>query len=202
VTLGRSIVLLLLSLVVLAASVAANRSGDARNGAETRAGVPDAQPRPLEVGPSEWLAIPAPDVPFVTVHGEAVRLSEYRGRVVLLNFWGTWCPPCRVEIPHLVQAQQRLIDLGGTIVAPAVGSGSPEEILEFAAGAGINYPIWIVSDAVAVTRFGAPGYPFTMLIGPDGIVRRTYIGPQTEDVLLTDVELLLSGASSEPSAGG
>jgi hypothetical protein len=105
-----------------------------------------------------------------------------------------------VEIPHLVQVQEKLAELGGTIIAPAVGSGSPEEILAFAAEAGINYPIWIVSDAVAVTRFGAPGYPFTMLIGPDGVVRRTYIGPQTENVLLRDVESLLSGGKESDSA--
>jgi len=119
----------------------------------------------------------------------------------LLNFWGTWCPPCRVEIPHLVRTQEKLAELGGTVIAPAVGSGSPEEILAFAAEAGINYPIWIVSDAVAVTRFGAPGYPFTMLIGPDGVVRRTYIGPQTEETLLLDVRLLLAGEEQGRPAG-
>ena len=199
-TLRRSLVLLAVSLVLLAVSVAAYRpagTSDARSeaGTETRG------PRPLEVGPSDWLEIPAPDVEMVSVDGSAVRLSDYRGQVVLLNFWGTWCPPCRVEIPHLVRAQEKLAELGGTVIAPAVGSGSPQEILAFAADAGINYPIWIVSDAVAVTRFGAPGYPFTMLIGPDGVVRRTYIGPQTEETLLLDVRLLLAGEERGRPAG-
>jgi peroxiredoxin len=200
VTLRRSLVLLATSLVVLAISVAAYRAdgpsaSSAASGTETRG------PRPLEVGPSEWLEIPAPDVELMTVSGSPVRLSDYRGQVVLLNFWGTWCPPCRVEIPHLVRTQEKLAELGGTVIAPAVGSGSPEEILAFAAEAGINYPIWIVSDAVAVTRFGAPGYPFTMLIGPDGVVRRTYIGPQTEETLLLDVRLLLAGEEQGRPAG-
>jgi hypothetical protein len=92
--------------------------------------------------------------------------------------------------------------MGGTVIAPAVGSGAAEDILSFAAEAGINYPIWIVSEAVAVTRFGAPGYPFTMLIGPDGVIRRTYIGPQTEDTLLLDVRLLLAGEGQERPATG
>lgn len=191
-TLRRSLLLLALSLVLLVASVTANRGGGPTE-SRVGSGAETPGPRPLEAGPSDWLEIPAPDVEFVSVSGSAVRLSEYRGQVVLLNFWGTWCPPCRVEIPHLVRAQERLTELGGTIIAPAVGSGSPEEILAFAAEAGINYPIWIVSDAVAVTRFGAPGYPFTMLIGPDGVIRRTYIGPQTEETLLLDVRLLLAG---------
>jgi len=202
VTLRRSLALLLLSLIALVASVVSYRSGampdDASVSVRTASSV---QPAPLEVGPSDWLAIPAPDGPFFTLEGGPARLSDYRGRVVLLNFWGTWCPPCRVEIPHLVRAQEKLEALGATIIAPAVGSGAPEEILAFAGEAGINYPIWIVSDAVAVGKFGAPGYPFTMLIGPDGVIRRTYIGPQTEEILLRDAEELLSGEEAPPAAG-
>lgn len=201
-TLRRSLALLLLSLIALVASVVSYRSGARPDGASgpvrTASGV---QPAPLEVGPSDWLAIPAPDGPFFTLEGEPARLSDYRGQVVLLNFWGTWCPPCRVEIPHLVRAQAKLEALGATIIAPAVGSGAPEEILAFAGETGINYPIWIVSDAVAVGKFGAPGYPFTMLIGPDGVIRRTYIGPQTEEILLRDAEELLSGEEAPPAAG-
>jgi len=200
VTLRRSLLLLAVSLVLMVVSVTAYRA-DGPSQTRSAAGTEAPGPRPLEVGPSEWLEIPAPDVEMVSVDGSAVRLSDYRGRVVLLNFWGTWCPPCRVEIPHLVRAQEKLSELGGTVIAPAVGSGSPEEILAFAAQAGINYPIWIVSDAVAVTRFGAPGYPFTMLIGPDGVVRRTYIGPQTEETLLLDVRLLLAGEKQGRPAG-
>ncbi|MEJ2547238.1 MAG: TlpA disulfide reductase family protein [Gemmatimonadota bacterium] len=202
-TLRRSLALLLLSLVALVASVVSYRSGAMPGGGSspvrTASGV---QPAPLELGPSDWLAIPAPDGPFfTTLEGEPARLSDYRGRVVLLNFWGTWCPPCRVEIPHLVRAQAKLEALGATIIAPAVGSGAPEEILAFAGEAGINYPIWIVSDAVAAGKFGAPGYPFTMLIGPDGVIRRTYIGPQTEEILLRDAEELLSVEEAPPAAG-
>ena len=200
-TLRRSLVLLALSLAFLAVSVTAYR-GDRPSESSAGPGRETSGARPLEVGLSDWLEIPAPDVEFVSVDGSTVRLSTYRGRVVLLNFWGTWCPPCRVEIPHLVRAQEKLAELGGTVIAPAVGSGSPEEILAFAAEAGINYPIWIVSDAVAVTRFGAPGYPFTMLIGPDGVVRRTYIGPQTEETLLLDVRLLLAGEAGQPAGPG
>ena len=201
-TLRRSLLFLLVSLIALAASVASYRTGATpKRSAATTGSETGARPAPLEVGPSDWLAIPAPDGPFLTLEGQNARLSDYRGQVVVLNFWGTWCPPCRVEIPHLVRAQERLEALGATIIAPAVGSGTPEEILAFAGEAGINYPIWIVSDAVAVGRFGAPGYPFTMLIGPDGVIRRTYIGPQTEEVLLRDALMLLSGEEDSAAAG-
>ncbi len=201
-TLRRSLILLAFSLAVLTASVFGYRTGlaltdisDRTSGIGT-ASTSSGQPA-IEVGPSDWLEIPAPDVEFGTVDGATARLSDYHGQVVILNFWGTWCPPCRVEIPHLIRAQESLAELGGTIIAPAVGSGSPEDILRFAAEYGINYPIWIVSDAVAVTKFAAPGYPFTMLISPDGVIRRTYVGPQTEQTLVRDVGLLLA-----ESAGG
>ena len=204
-TLRRSLILLAFSLAVLAASVLGFRTGHALtdasdptfgSGATSMAG---GQPA-IRTGPSDWLTIPAPDVEFATVEGGTARLSDYRGQVVLLNFWGTWCPPCRVEIPHLIRTQERLLELGGTVIAPAVGSGSSEDILRFAAEYGINYPIWITRDAVAVGKLAAPGYPFTLLIGPDGMIRRTYVGPQTEQTLVRYVGLLLAeGAGGQPA---
>ncbi len=189
-TLRTSLLLLGASLAVLAASVIGYRTG--RSMAE--APLPPAGGREdagISVGPSDWLEIPAPDVPFLTLDGDTVRLSDHRGRVVLLNFWGTWCPPCRVEIPHLVETQKSLAEMGGIVVGPAIDSGSPEEIRRFVEENGINYPVWIGSDEMAVTRFAAPGYPFTLLIDREGVIRRTYIGPQTERRLLLDVATLL-----------
>lgn len=205
-TLRRSLILFAFSLAVLTASVLGYRTGHALTdnsdptfGAGATAAATSRPP--IEVGPSDWLEIPVPDVEFATLDGGTAYLSDYRGQVVVLNFWGTWCPPCRVEIPHLVRAQESLAAMGGTIIAPAVGSGSPEDIVSFAEDYGINYPIWIVSDAVAVTRFAAPGYPFTMLIGRDGVIRRTYVGPQTEETLLRDVgRLVAEGAGEQPEA--
>ena len=205
-TLRRSLILLAVSLAVLAASVLGYRTGHAltdASGPATGSGATSAaagQPA-IRTGPSDWLTIPAPDVEFATVEGETARLSDYRGRVVLLNFWGTWCPPCRVEIPHLIRTQERMLELGGTVIAPAVGSGSSEDILRFAAEYGINYPIWITRDAIAVGKFAAPGYPFTLLIGPDGMIRRTYVGPQTEQTLVRDVGLLLAEGAGEQPGG-
>ncbi len=203
-TLRRSIILFAFSLAVLTASVLGYRTGHALTDSSDPA--PDggtsstaASRPPIEVGPSDWLEIPVPDVEFATLDGGTARLSEYRGQVVILNFWGTWCPPCRVEIPHLIRAQESLAELGGTIIAPAVGSGSPENILSFATEYGINYPIWIVSD-MGRGQVAAPGYRL-MLMGPDGVIRRTDVGPQTEGNLLQDVgRLMVTGTGGQ--AGG
>lgn len=138
-----------------------------------------------------WLEIPAPDVEFRTASGETVRLSDLEGQIVLLNFWGSWCPPCLIEIPHLVEVQKALVDLGGTIVGPAVDSGTGEDVLRFAAEQGINYPVWLSDYQTAVGRFGAAGYPFTLLIDRQGVIRRTYLGPQTAKTLLGDIAALV-----------
>jgi len=138
-----------------------------------------------------WLEIPAPDVEFRTAEGGEARLSDYAGQIVLLNFWGTWCPPCLVEIPHLIEVQEVLLELGGTIVGPAVGSGSGEAVLRFGRDRGINYPLWLSDYDTAVGRFGAAGYPFTLLIDGDGIIRRQYLGPQTARTLIRDIGALL-----------
>ena len=137
-----------------------------------------------------WLEIPAPDVEFRTAEGGLARLSDYGGQIVLLNFWGTWCPPCLVEIPHLIEVQHVLAELGGTIIGPAVGSGSGEAVLRFGRERGINYPLWLSDYDTAVGRFGAAGYPFTLLIDGDGIIRRQYLGPQTARTLLRDIDAL------------
>lgn len=143
-------------------------------------------------GMQDWLDIPAPDVAFLAVTGDSVRLSDYRGQIVLLNFWGSWCPPCLVEIPHLIEVQKVITELGGTIIGPAVDSGGVEDVRRFADQAGINYPVWMSDYPTAVGRFGAAGYPYTVLIDRDGIIRRQYLGPQTARRLLRDVGALVA----------
>jgi len=148
-----------------------------------------------------WLEIPAPDVEFRTAAGGKARLSDFRGQIVLLNFWGSWCPPCLMEIPHLIEVQEALVELGGTIIGPAVDSGSGEEVLRFAAEHGINYPVWMSDYETAVGRFGAGGYPFTLLIDREGIIRKQYLGPQTARTLLRDIGALIV-RPPEPNADG
>jgi len=140
---------------------------------------------------SDWLEIEAPAAEFEALDGSPVRLADFRGGIVLLNFWGTWCPPCVREIPELVALQPRLEELGGTVLGPAIDSGSPDNIQAFLDDFGVNYPIVIGRGAQAIGDFGAIGYPFTLLIDADGVIRRRYLGPQTADVLIADVRRLV-----------
>lgn len=175
------------ALLLIAAGLGYRVGSDLRD-AGTESGkesTQDLDPSPV------WLEIPVPDVEFRTAEGGVARLSDYAGQIVLLNFWGTWCPPCLVEIPHLIEVQDVLSDLGGTIIGPAVGSGSGEAVLRFGRNRGINYPLWLSDYDTAVGRFGAAGYPFTLLIDGEGIIRRQYLGPQTARTLLRDIGSLL-----------
>ncbi|MDH3298278.1 MAG: TlpA family protein disulfide reductase [Gemmatimonadota bacterium] len=143
---------------------------------------------------SEWLAIPTPaNVVFETLEGGSKLLADYRGRVVILNFWGTWCPPCIREIPELVRLQPYLEQIGGTVLGPAVDSGSSEAITEFAEEMAINYPIFRTTTNQAVGTFAAAGYPYTLLIDREGVIRKTYLGPQNMPNLLADVRQLEAG---------
>ncbi len=186
----RRLTFLLLGLAAVAGAAALGyRTGqrlDAATGITMEDGV-------LRARVSEWLAIPTPpDAEFETLDGGLKRLDDYRGQIVLLNFWGTWCPPCVREIPELVRLQPLLEEMGGTVIGPAVDSGSSESIREFAAELGVNYPIFKSNTNQAVGKFAAAGYPYTLLIDREGVIRKTYLGPQTLRILLADVQRLVA----------
>lgn len=157
-------------------------------------------------GPGAGTASPRgkalPDVVFETLEGAPVRLEEYRGRVVVLNFWGTWCAPCRREIPELADLQRAYRDRGGVVIGVAIDSGEPREIRAFADRYGVNYPIWVSTSDVAVGRFGAIGYPFTVLIGRGGRIRNEWVGPQTVSSLSGEIEALLAEEGGRPTDPG
>ena len=142
-----------------------------------------------------WLSIAAPDAQFATLDGGTASLADYRGQVVILNLWGTWCPPCRREIPELVELQAELEEEGATVVSIAVDSGAEESIRSFASEFGIDYPIWLSGTDEVVRHFRAIGFPFTLLIDRDGVIRKQYLGPQTQETLLADADVWLGDGS-------
>lgn len=137
------------------------------------------------------LRIPAPEVEFDTPGQSSASLGDHRGEVVVLNFWGTWCPPCREELPHLVELHEEIEPRGGVVIGVAVDSGTPEEVMEFARGYGVEYPIWLSGTQKVVSEFQVMGFPTTLLIDRDGVIRRKYLGPQTAEGLMTEIEGLL-----------
>ncbi|MFN8376381.1 MAG: redoxin domain-containing protein [Anaerolineae bacterium] len=114
-----------------------------------------------------------------TLTGETVQLSDYRGKVVMLNFWATWCPPCQAEMPAIQAAYTRYHDQGFTVLAINYGE-HPSQIEPFASALALQFPIVLDIDARLQGVFGITGYPTSMFIAPNGEVYATHSGMLTE----------------------
>jgi cytochrome c biogenesis protein CcmG/thiol:disulfide interchange protein DsbE len=134
----------------------------------------------------------APDFSLNTLDGETFRLGDHRGEVVVLNFWATWCPPCRREIPDFVSLQNDLGPRGLQFVGVALErSAGPEEVRAFAEKMNINYPIGLGDGSIAEKYGGVRGLPMTFVIGPEGTIRKHIPGMTTEDRIRPLLEALL-----------
>jgi len=135
------------------------------------------------------------DFALPDLNGEARQLSEWDGDLVLLNFWATWCPPCKKEMPMFQERYEQFADQGFTIVAVAVDELA--ETKAFINSFGIEFPILIgQDDAIAVgreygNRIGA--LPYTVIIDRDGLVRETHRGEVTETDLDNWLQRYLPG---------
>ncbi len=110
----------------------------------------------------------APDFSLESLDGSTLRLSDLRGKAVLLNFWATWCGPCKIEMPWFVDFQKQYGSQGLQIVGVAMDDASKEDIAKFAKDMGVNYPILIGKESVGDQYGGVPALPETFLIGRDG----------------------------------
>jgi thiol-disulfide isomerase/thioredoxin len=117
-----------------------------------------------------------PDVALKDLQGRTVRLSAYRGRVVLVNFWATWCPPCRAEMPDLVRLQKEYARRGLQIVGIAQPPSQRSEVRRFTHHIKVNYPILLGTREIS-TRFAAgETLPVTFVVDREGKVRDRIVG--------------------------
>jgi len=149
-------------------------------------------------------AIKAPDFTLRTVQGELFKLSENRGKVIMLNFWGTWCGPCRREIPDFNKLHAKYQKDGLEIVGVTLTSGSSKNILEFMNDWDMEYTVLTDIDNNETQRvtsiygraIGRPitGIPTTLIIDKEGYIVKGYIGPRSERVFYKDLQPLLSSS--------
>jgi peroxiredoxin len=117
----------------------------------------------------------APDFSLASLDGKTLRLSDYRGKAVLLNFWATWCEPCKIEMPWFVQLQKQYGPQGLQVLGVAMDDTDPQDITEFAQKMGVNYPILVGKEAVGDQYGGIPYLPSTFYIDRDGkVIDRVY----------------------------
>jgi len=130
----------------------------------------------------------ADDLALPDLDGKVQRLAQWRGRRVLLNFWATWCAPCRKEMPALAAAQSRHPD--ARIVGIALDQ--PQTVRDYLKHTPVDYPILIGIDAdpEPTLRFGdtVGALPYSVLIGPDGRIERSKLGPLDAGALATWLE--------------
>jgi cytochrome c biogenesis protein CcmG/thiol:disulfide interchange protein DsbE len=128
---------------------------------------------------------PAPAVSFQNLDGQTVNLSRYRGKVVLVNFWATWCEPCRSEIPELIEYQKKYADKGFTVLGVAMDQEGKSVVAPFVEKQQfdvngqkmtMNYPIVLGNEKIATQFGGIIGMPTTFVISKDGNVVKRVIG--------------------------
>jgi peroxiredoxin len=122
---------------------------------------------------------------------QPIELSSYKGKVVLVNFWATWCPPCRAEIPDFIQVQDRLRAQGFAIIGVSLDEGGAGVVAPFVKDFGINYPV-AMGDQEVVSRYGGiRGIPTSFLIDREGRIAHVFPGMISGDTLEQAVKALL-----------
>lgn len=143
------------------------------------------------MGPSPVTG-PAPEIAGKTVQGDTFRLSAHRGKVVLVNFWATWCGPCKMEMPDLVALQNKYGPRGFTIVGVSTDDySSPASLQPFVQSQGLNYPVLLAEAGLQQKYGGVENIPASFLIDRQGNVVKSVEGATDQAALAPEIEALL-----------
>lgn len=146
----------------------------------------------LGAASGETLAIgkPAPDFTLMSLDGQSLRPADLRGKVVLINFWASWCAPCRKEMPLLVQAAEQFRERGFEMVAINIQEDR-SRVVRFADEFGMRFPVLLDVAGDVTQQYRVQGLPTSYLIDREGIVRERKIGEYREADLTTAIERML-----------
>ncbi len=126
----------------------------------------------------------APDFTLESINGDTIKLSDYRGKVVILDFWATWCRPCVMEIPHYKELYEAYKDSGLAIIGIALDK--PQKVVSFVDRFEVNYPIAVGDRSLAAEYGGIRAIPTTFVLDQDGKIYKKYVGYRTKEVFLQD----------------
>ena len=144
----------------------------------------------------------APDFELVSLDGQKVKLSDFRGKAVVLNFWATWCTPCKTEMPWFVDLQKQYAGDGLLIVGVAMDDTDPQKIAQFASEMGVNYPVLLGTNKVS-DEYGDVEYlPTTFYINRQGKIVGKVAGLVGKPEIESDIKKALdsdAGKTAENS---
>ena len=138
---------------------------------------------------------PAPEFSLPDLEGNKIELSSMKGKVLILDFWATWCPPCKEEVPHLVRLQSKFRDQGLQIVGLSLDQGGAGKVKPFAEEYGVNYTMLIADDETAKAYGGVAMIPTTFVVDRSGIVVKRFVGYTTPEAFEEAILPLLGPAS-------
>jgi len=183
--LKKSLLVIIAVVAVIAATYVADRATR-----QPRTSVP-------KVATANSAPAPAPDVTLKDLDGKDLSLAQYKGKVVLVNFWATWCEPCQVEIPWLIEIQQKYAAKGFTVLGIAMDEEGARVVTPWVqkerfdvngSKSQMNYPIVIGNDAAADKFGGLLGYPTSLLVTRDGKIVKRITGLISYDEITKSIE--------------
>jgi len=133
----------------------------------------------------------APAFSLTDITGQPLKLNDYQGKVVVLDFWATWCGPCRIEIPGFIELQKRYASQGFTMIGISMDT-SPEPVVDFYKEFHMNYPVAVGNDRLGELYGGMGGLPTTFVIGRDGRIYAKHEGATDPAVFETEIKELLA----------
>jgi peroxiredoxin len=145
----------------------------------------------IPFGPRPEIGSPAPDFQVELLDGEIFRLSEQKGKVVWINFWASWCPPCRAEMPDIEAIWQE--EQNSDLVVVAVDFAErPDEVREFAERLGMTFPVGLDTTGQITTNYRVSGFPSHFLVDREGILREIRVGLMSQKTMRQKLEDLRS----------
>jgi peroxiredoxin len=169
------VIILAIAVMLVAAPYLAHRAGLAN-------GSPDKQVKGKE----------APEFALESLQGNTIHLSDYRGKAVLLNFWATWCQPCKIEMPWFEELQKQYGPQGLQVVGIAMDDAGKDDIAKFAKQMGVNYPIVLGKESVGDAYGGVQFLPSTFFIDRDGKIVDRIFGLKSRSEIEDDVKQALA----------
>jgi len=142
----------------------------------------------------------APDFRLKDADGRVVHLSDYRGKVVIVDFWATWCGPCRIEIPWFMDLQRRDKDRGFEVLGVAMDDEGWEVVKPFVADLKMNYRVVVGDDATSQLYGGVDALPTTFLIDREGKIAAVHVGLASRRDFEDGIEELLGSPAADNSS--